>query len=106
MSVPVFAQFGGFGQSRGGGGFDTFFGPWGGRPAERPVDYSHAPPPKKVEGQPAGGSVLVLGLPPFCPDAPDVLSELHSPITQRCPDGQVTFQQPSDSHLPESTEQV
>jgi hypothetical protein len=62
MSVPVFAQFGGFNSNR-GGSFDSFFTPFSApRPQmERSVDYSRAPSPKKLEAQPAGGSVLVLG---------------------------------------------
>ena len=57
MSAPSLAQFG----AR-GGTFDSFFGPWGGqRPPERPVDYSRAPAPRKLETQPSGGTVLVLG---------------------------------------------
>ncbi len=66
MSVPVLAQFGGFGGGGGGGrggSFDSFFTPFSApRPQfERPVDSSRAPSPKKLEVQPAGGSVLVLG---------------------------------------------
>jgi hypothetical protein len=71
MTVPVLAQFGGFGGFGGGGGygggrggnFDSFFGPFSPPPrqVERPVDYTRAPPPKKLDTQPNGGSVLVLG---------------------------------------------
>jgi hypothetical protein len=73
MTMPVLAQFGGFGGFGGGGGggygggrggnFDSFFGPFSPPPrqAERPVDYTRAPPPKKLDAQPSGGSVLVLG---------------------------------------------
>jgi hypothetical protein len=63
MTIPVLAQFGGFGGGGGrGGNFDSFFGPWGSRPpAERQVDYSRAPAPRKVDVQPSGGTVLVLG---------------------------------------------
>jgi hypothetical protein len=71
MTAPVLAQFGGFGGFGGGGGygggrggnFDSFFGPFSPPPrqAERPVDYSRAPAPKKLDSQPSGGSVLVLG---------------------------------------------
>ena len=62
MSVPVLAQFGGFNTNR-GSSFDSFFSPFSAprAPAERPVDYSRAPPPKKLDVQPTGGSVLVLG---------------------------------------------
>ena len=58
MSVPVLAQFGNRGSS-----FDSFFSPFSAprAPAERPVDSSRAPTAKKLEVQPAGGSVLVLG---------------------------------------------
>jgi hypothetical protein len=59
MSVPVLAQFGGFNR---GGSFDSFFSPFSApRQMERPVDSSRAPAPKKLEVQPTGGSVLVLG---------------------------------------------
>ncbi len=61
MTVPVLAQWGGFGQR--GGNFDSFFSPYQAprvAPAER-ADYSRAPSPKKLETQPSGGSVLVLG---------------------------------------------
>ncbi len=61
MTVPVLAQWGGFGQR--GGNFDSFFSPYPAprvAPAER-ADYSRAPSPKKLETQPSGGSVLVLG---------------------------------------------
>ena len=47
-----------------GGNFDSFFGPFSPPPrrtAERPVDYTRAPSPKKLDAQPSGGSVLVLG---------------------------------------------
>jgi len=64
MTVPVLAQFGGFGGYGGGrgGNFDSFFGPFSPPPrqVERPVDYSRAPAPKKLDSQPTG-SVLVLG---------------------------------------------
>jgi hypothetical protein len=60
MSVPVLAQFGGFGGR--GGSFDQFFSPYSApRPMERPVDSTRAPSPKRLEVQPTGGSVLVLG---------------------------------------------
>jgi hypothetical protein len=60
MTVPVLAQFGGFGGR--GGSFDSFFSPFSApRGPERPVDSSRAPAPKKLDVQPAGGSVLVLG---------------------------------------------
>jgi hypothetical protein len=61
MTVPVLAQWGGFGQR--GGNFDSFFSPYQAprvAPAER-ADYSRAPSPRKLETQPSGGSVLVLG---------------------------------------------
>lgn len=58
MTVPVLAQFGG-GRS---GSFDSFFSPFSApRPVERPADFSRAPLPKKLDVQPSGGSVLVLG---------------------------------------------
>jgi hypothetical protein len=62
MSVPVLAQFGGFNSGR-SGTFDSFFSPFSAprAPVERPVDSSRAPAPKKLEAQPTGGSVLVLG---------------------------------------------
>src|SRR3954467_3055575 len=61
MSVPVLAQFGGFNSNR-GGSFDSFFSPFSApRQTERPVDSTRAPAPKKLDIQPAGGSVLVLG---------------------------------------------
>jgi hypothetical protein len=62
MSVPVLAQFGGFNSGR-SGSFDSFFTPFSApRPQmDRPVDSSRAPSPKKLDVQPAGGSVLVLG---------------------------------------------
>jgi hypothetical protein len=62
MTVPVLAQWGGFGQR--GGNFDSFFSPYQApraAPAERAVDYSRAPSPRKLDTQPSGGSVLVLG---------------------------------------------
>lgn len=58
MSVPVFAQFG----TR-SGIFDSFFSPFAPprqQQTERPVDFSRAPPPKKLDNQPSG-SVLVFG---------------------------------------------
>jgi uncharacterized protein len=62
LPLPVLAQFGG----RQGGFFD-FFGPSSGpryapfdQPAERPVDYSRAPSPRKSDTQSAN-TVLVLG---------------------------------------------
>jgi hypothetical protein len=68
--VPVLAQFGGFGGYNGGygggrgGNFDSFFGPFSPphrqQQVERPVDYSRAPAPKKLETQPSA-NVLVLG---------------------------------------------
>jgi hypothetical protein len=61
MTVPVLAQWGGFGQR--GGNFDSFFSPYQaprGAPAER-ADYSRAPSPRKLDTQPSGGSVLVFG---------------------------------------------
>jgi hypothetical protein len=68
MSVPVLAQFGGFGGGGFGGGggrggsFDSFFNPYSApRYMERPVDSTRAPSPKKLDVQPTGGSVLVLG---------------------------------------------
>ena len=61
MSVPVLAQFGGFNSNR-GGSFDSFFTPFSApRQMERPVDSTRAPSPKKLDVQPTGGSVLVLG---------------------------------------------
>jgi hypothetical protein len=67
-TVPVLAQFGGFGGGGWGGGggrrgnFDSFFNPYSRQqPVERQTDYSHAPPPKKLEAQPTGGTILVLG---------------------------------------------
>ena len=61
MSVPVLAQFGGFGGGR-GSSFDSFFTPFSApRQVERPVDSTRAPSPKKLDAQPTGGSVLVLG---------------------------------------------
>ncbi len=58
MTVPVLAQFGGR-----GGSFDSFFSPFSAPrpPVERPVDSSRAPAPRKMDTQPSGGSVLVLG---------------------------------------------
>jgi hypothetical protein len=64
MSVPVLAQFGGFGGGYGGrgGSFDQFFSPYSvPRQMDRPVDSTRAPSPKKLDAQPTGGSVLVLG---------------------------------------------
>src|SRR3954454_6153172 len=62
MSVPVLAQFGGFGGGGRGGSFDSFFSPFSApRYMERPVDSTRAPSPKKLDVQPTGGSVLVLG---------------------------------------------
>src|SRR3954469_7198758 len=64
MSVPVLAQFGGFGGGYGGrgGSFDQFFSPDSvPRQMDRPVDSTRAPSPKKLDAQPTGGSVLVLG---------------------------------------------
>jgi hypothetical protein len=59
MTVPVLAQFG-YPPQR-GGSFDSFFNPYAPpRPVERPVDFSRAPPPKKLDNQPSG-SVLVFG---------------------------------------------
>jgi len=62
MTVPVLAQFGGFGGGR-SGNFDSYFSPYSAPrpPAERPVDSTRAPSPKRPDVQPAGGSVLVLG---------------------------------------------
>ena len=47
----------------GGGSFDSFFSPFSAprAPVERPVDSSRAPSPRKLDVQPTGGSVLVLG---------------------------------------------
>ena len=62
MTVPVLAQFGGFGG--GGGGSPSTRSSALSRAAradERPVDFSRAPAPRKIDAQPAGGSVLVLG---------------------------------------------
>jgi hypothetical protein len=61
MTVPVLAQFGQFGNR--GSSFDSFFSPYMGprAPSERSVDSSRAPSPRKLDAQPAGGSVLVLG---------------------------------------------
>jgi hypothetical protein len=58
MTVPVLAQFGYRGNS-----FDSFFSPYSGprAPVERSIDSSRAPSPRKLDAQPAGGSVLVLG---------------------------------------------
>lgn len=57
MSVPVLAQFG----TR-SGTFDSFFSPFApSRPVERPVDFTRAPPPKKLDIVPSGGNVLVFG---------------------------------------------
>jgi len=65
MSVPVLAQFGGFGgggYGGRGGSFDQFFSPYSvPRQMDRPVDSTRAPSPKKLDAQPTGGSVLVLG---------------------------------------------
>ena len=60
MTVPVLAQYG----QRGGGMFD-FFGPFSGQPrgygpSERAADFSKAPPPRKLDNQPAT-SVVVFG---------------------------------------------
>ena len=60
MTVPVLAQFG----QRGGGMFD-FFGPFSGQPrsygpSERATDFTKAPPPRKLDNQPAT-SVVVFG---------------------------------------------
>jgi uncharacterized protein len=60
MTGPVLAQFG----QRGGGMFD-FFGPFSGQPrynapSERPSDFTRAPPPRKLDNQPAT-SVVVFG---------------------------------------------
>jgi uncharacterized protein len=62
MTVPVLAQFGQYYGNR-GGSFDSFFSPYSGprAPAERYIDSSRAPSPRKLDAQPAGGSVLVLG---------------------------------------------
>jgi hypothetical protein len=61
MTVPVLAQFGGFGGR--GQSFDSFFSPFSAPrgPVDRPVDSSRAPSPRKLDTQPPGGSVLVLG---------------------------------------------
>jgi hypothetical protein len=56
MTVPVLAQFGGR-----GGSFDSFFSPFAPPRQERPVDFSRAPAPRKLDVQPSGGNVLVLG---------------------------------------------
>jgi hypothetical protein len=68
MSVPVLAQFGGFGGGGFGGGggrggsFDSYFTPFSApRQMDRPVDSTRAPSAKKLDIQPTGGSVLVLG---------------------------------------------
>ena len=66
MTLPVLAQFGGFGGGSGGGrsgNFDSFFTPFSAprAPVERSADYSRAPSPRKLDVQPSGGSVLVLG---------------------------------------------
>src|SRR3954464_15483240 len=64
MSVPVLAQFGGFGGGYGGrgGSVDPLFSPYSApRQMDRPVDSTRAPSPKKLDVQPTGGSVLVLG---------------------------------------------
>jgi hypothetical protein len=67
IAPPASAQYyGGYGRPKSGGMFNSFFGPFSGPrygygPPERPADYSHAPAPRKLETQPAGGSVLVLG---------------------------------------------
>ena len=61
MTVPVLAQFGQFGGR--GQSFDSFFSPYSAPrpPAERFIDSSRAPSPRKPDVQPTGGSVLVLG---------------------------------------------
>src|SRR4249919_1297918 len=61
MTVPVLAQFG---QQRGSGMFD-FFGGFSGQPRgygqnERAADFSKAPPPRRLDNQPAT-SVVVFG---------------------------------------------
>src|SRR6476646_9916365 len=67
VAPPASAQYyGGYGRPKSGGMFNSFLGPFSGPrygygPPERPADYSHAPAPRKLETQPAGGSVLVLG---------------------------------------------
>ncbi len=59
MTVPVLAQFG----QRGSGMFD-FFGPFSGQPrgypGDRPADFSKAPPPRKLDNQPAN-TVVIFG---------------------------------------------
>jgi hypothetical protein len=61
LAVPVLAQSGGF--SRGGGFFDSFFGPYSGPrigQPERPADFTRAPAPRKLDTPPTS-TVLVLG---------------------------------------------
>src|SRR6185369_8854380 len=58
MTAPVLAQFG----QRGSGMFD-FFGGFSGQPRgqnERASDFTKAPPPRKLDNQPAT-SVVVFG---------------------------------------------
>ena len=60
MTVPVLAQFG---SARRPASFDSFFSPYSAprAPVERSIDSSRAPSPRKLDAQPTGGSVLVLG---------------------------------------------
>ena len=68
IAPPASAQYyGGYGRPR-NGGFGSFFGPFQGPrynynygQPDRPSDYSHAPAARKLDTQPAGGNVLVLG---------------------------------------------
>ena len=62
LTVPGLAQFYGGPNS----GFDSYFSPYSApprprAPVERSVDYSRAPSAKRLDAQPTGGSVLVLG---------------------------------------------
>src|ERR1700755_1679006 len=81
MTVPGLAQFG----QRGGGMFD-FFGPFSGQarynaPIARPRDFTKAPPPRKLDNQPANTAVifgdsmadwLAHGLEDALGDSPDI----------------------------------
>jgi hypothetical protein len=62
MTAPVLAQ-GGSNNSGRTGTFDSFFSPYSAprAPVERSVDSTRAPSPRRLDAQPAGGSVLVLG---------------------------------------------
>ena len=58
MTIPALAQYN-------SGNFDSYFSPYSPPryriPVERSIDYSRAPSPRRLDAQPSGGSVLVLG---------------------------------------------